>query len=144
LKTAVNIINTVTGGRVPRRKLTRLAEIVLAGQRRRGHVNLVFVNDRRMAQLNRKYRNRRGSTDVLSFNLEDDDDPLIGEVYISLAQARRNADKFNSGINREILKLFCHGLLHLCGQHHPDDRARASMERKENRYLTRLESEAAK
>ena len=140
MKRKVRIYNTVTGSRVPRRKLETLGEMVLAGKRRRGEVNLVFIDDHRMAQLNKQYRRLNGTTDVLSFNLGEPDEPLQGEIYISVPRARLQAAEFGHCVTREILKLACHGLLHLCDVHHPDDAAREQMLAAEERYLTRLEA----
>jgi probable rRNA maturation factor len=112
---------------------------VLRARRRRGEVNLVFVTDQRMAQLNHQYRGKQGTTDVLSFNLDEEGEKLQAEIYISLPRARKQALEFGHSPSVEILKLTCHGLLHLCGVHHPDDRARARMLAAERRYLTQLE-----
>lgn len=141
MKRKVRIYNTLTGRRVPRRKLERLGEMVLQSKRRNGEVNLVFIDDRRMTQLNREYRKRSGTTDVLSFNLSDNGEPLQGEIYISLPRAGKQATEFGHSVTREILKLACHGFLHLCDVHHPDEKSRQQMLTAEQRFLKRLEAE---
>lgn len=140
MSATVKIFNTVEGSRVPRRKLRALADMVLKAQRRQGEVNLVFVNDRRMAQLNKQFRERQGTTDVLSFSLAEDGDPLAGEIYISIPRAKKQAVEFGHSTTREILKLACHGLLHLCDMHHPNENARRDMIAAEQRFLKRLET----
>ncbi len=140
----VSIHNTVKGARVPRQKLTRLADIVLTGPHRKREVNLVFITDARMKNLNKQYRGKDRSTDVLSFNLDEDGDPLIGEIYISIAQARRNAVEYGVSPTSEILRLFCHGLLHLRGIHHPDEKSTAMMNRMMEKYLGKLDSGEAR
>jgi len=132
------IYNTVAGTRVPRTALAKLAKIVLHGERRKQSVILVFIDDRRMSSLNRQFRGKDKTTDVLSFNMNEPDDPLLGEIYISIAEARRNAREYGITPTQEILKLFCHGLLHLCGIHHPTPKKRAAMAAKEDAYLRRL------
>ncbi len=136
--TIARIHNTVTGTRLPRTKLVRLAEIVLRSQGVRKSVNLVLVSDKAMRQLNQRFRRQDRATDVLSFAMEEDSDPLLGEIYISIPTARRNATGEGRRLDEELLQLFCHGLLHLTGTHHPNARARAKMKRLEDHYLSRL------
>jgi probable rRNA maturation factor len=135
----VRIYNTVAGVRLPRAKLARLAEIVLRARGATKSVNLILVADSTMRQLNRRFRRRDQTTDVLSFAMEEEIDPLFGEVYISIPTARRNAVGYGRGLEEELLRLFCHGLLHLKGIHHPNAKARAEVKRLEDQYLLRLE-----
>ena len=138
----VRIDNTVAGIHVPRARLTRLAEIVLHAQGAAKSVNLILVADSTMRQLNRRFRRRDRTTDVLSFAMEEDSDPLLGEIYISIPTARRNAAGDGRELAEELLRLFCHGLLHLTGTHHPNAKTRAEMKRLEDRYLLHLEKDA--
>lgn len=134
----ITIHNSVPGTRVPRKDLIKLARTVLKGEGCDKNVNLIFVDDRRMHDLNREFRGKEKTTDVLSFAMEDDDDPLLGEVYISIPEARRNASEYGITPTREILQLFCHGMLHLLGIHHPTLKTRAAMASKEDQYLARI------
>jgi len=138
----VRIDNTVAGIRVPRARLMRLAEIVLRAQGAAKSVNLILVADCTMRQLNRRFRRRDRTTDVLSFAMEEDSDPLLGEIYISIPTAKRNAAGDGRRLDEELLRLFCHGLLHLTGTHHPNAKTRAEMKRLEDRYLLHLEKDA--
>lgn len=135
----VRIHNTVAGIRVPRARLTRLAEIVLHAQGVMKSVNLILVADSTMRQLNRHFRRQDKTTDVLSFAMDEDIDPLLGEIYISIPTAKRNAAGDGRKLDEELLQLFCHGLLHLTGTHHPNAKARAEMKRLEDQYLLHLE-----
>lgn len=88
-------------------------------------VNVIIVSDRKMAQLNFKYRGKDCSTDVLSFSAENKDfvqsveeENLLGEVLISLAQAKRQAEIAGHSLEQEMALLFVHGLLHLFGYDH--------------------------
>lgn len=135
----------VKGGadcRIPRKRLARLFETVLRGEkllRFASTVNLVFTGDRRMRALNREYRNLDKTTDVLSFNIDtvDQRDGTFGEVYISVPVARRQAKSYNHSPSTEYLRLFCHGLLHLCGHDHENPGEAETMLARENRYLGR-------
>ncbi|MGB5105415.1 MAG: rRNA maturation RNase YbeY [Candidatus Zixiibacteriota bacterium] len=139
----ISIHNTVPGTRIPRRDLLRLGQIVLKDERCSQNVNLIFIADSRMYELNKEYRGKDKTTDVLSFAMEDDEVPLLGEIYISIPEARRNAAEYGITPTQEILKLFCHGLLHLLGIHHPNKAKRAIMAAKEDKYLAKLRTGVA-
>jgi len=91
-----------------------------------GGVTVAFVSDRAMRQLNRLWRHRRGTTDVLSFPAEQDDfekleGSTLGDVVISVEQAARQAEDNGLTLDLEIAQLILHGLLHLCGYDHSTD-----------------------
>ena len=74
--------------------------------------SVVFADDELVTQLNQTYRNKQGTTDVLSF---PQDDPLLGDVVISVPQADRQRP---GSLKDELLILLIHGLLHLLGHDH--------------------------
>ncbi len=95
-------------------------------------LSLTLVGDRAMARLNRETFGRRGPTNVISFPLDDvptsgGPPALLGEVVISLATTRRQAEE--SGWPwRELLDFYLiHGILHLLGYDHGDPAAEADM-----------------
>lgn len=130
--------------RAPRALLDRMFKTVLQGERQlrlKGQVNLVFVNDARMRELNRQYRGKNRPTDVLSFNLDDptSNEAILGEIYISIPTAVRQASENRFSLTREIVRLACHGLLHLLGYDHERsaDDEKIMFERQE-RYLRKV------
>jgi len=89
-------------------------------------VTVAFVSDRAMRELNRLWRHRRGTTDVLSFPAEQNDfekleGSTLGDVVISIEQAARQAKDNGLTLDQEIAQLILHGLLHLCGYDHSTD-----------------------
>ena len=91
-----------------------------------GGVTIAFVSDNAMRQLNRLWRHKSGTTDVLSFPAEQDDfekreGSTLGDVVISLEQAARQAKENRLALDQEIGQLILHGLLHLCGYDHEND-----------------------
>jgi probable rRNA maturation factor len=91
-----------------------------------GGVTVAFVSDRAMRELNRLWRHQRGTTDVLSFPVEQDDfeklaESTLGDVVISVEQAARQAKDNDLTLDQEIAQLILHGLLHLCGYDHATD-----------------------
>lgn len=88
---------------------------------------VVLVSDRRMAALERRYRGRRGPTDVLSFPAGNGN---RGDVVISVDTAVRNARRYGHSLGQELKLLMVHGLLHLLGYDHETDQG--EMDRREH------------
>lgn len=89
-------------------------------------VTVAFVSDRAMRELNRMWRHKRATTDVLSFPANQDEferleGVSLGDVVISVAQAARQAKENGLSLDEEIAQLILHGLLHLCGYDHATD-----------------------
>ncbi len=89
-------------------------------------VTIAFVSDRAMRELNRMWRHKSETTDVLSFPAEQDQfekaqETSLGDVVISLEQAARQAKQNGLTLNEEIAQLILHGLIHLCGYDHATD-----------------------
>jgi probable rRNA maturation factor len=88
-------------------------------------VTIAFVSDRKMRELNRMFRGKNGTTDVLSFPTEPDEfeesENNLGDIVISLEQAERQAAENNLSFELEIKQLILHGILHLCGHDHETD-----------------------
>jgi probable rRNA maturation factor len=98
-----------------------------------GEFNVVFIGDEFMIELNEMYKGRKGTTDVLSFNLSDESsEGVSGEIYVSLEQARNQALELGVPFDEEVVRLVTHGLLHLAGQvHDTDEQYDAMMDRTE-------------
>jgi probable rRNA maturation factor len=102
----------------------RALEVVPAGG---AGVTVVFVSDRAMRELNRRWRGKRGTTDVLSFPAEQDEfeklaeGATLGDVVISVERAARQAAEHGLSFEREVEQLILHGMLHLCGYDHERD-----------------------
>ncbi|SYZ73819.1 Endoribonuclease YbeY [Candidatus Zixiibacteriota bacterium] len=129
-------------GRVPRSKIIDLAARIGRGEKKqKTRANIVFIDDPTIRKLNTRFRHINKSTDVLSFNLGDgkDEDDLLGEVYISLETAFRDAADDGIGFDEAILKLCCHGLLHLHGYDHMKPAQAEKMRKREEQYLRRGE-----
>ena len=87
--------------------------------------SVAFVSDRRMKELNKLFRGKNDTTDVLSFPFEadefDSEKSNLGDIVISTEQATRQASDNNLTLEMEIKQLILHGALHLCGYDHETD-----------------------
>ena len=128
------VVTDARGRRVPSRGLPAFLAAAAPG-RVRGQIGLALISDRTMRRLNREFRGKDTSTDVLSFpeqiprtNLEV---PLsksdlssnfrLGDLAIALGVARRQARHLGHSLDTELRVLALHGLLHLLGYDHDTD-----------------------
>jgi len=91
-------------------------------------LSILFCNDAFIAELNKKYREIDGPTDVLSFEQGDeyiDDNDITwfnaGDIVISLDTLLKNAEQFGVSLNNELKRLLVHGVLHLDGMDHENN-----------------------
>ena len=97
-------------------------------------LGLRFTDDAGIAELNSQWRQKSGPTDVLSFAaLDDTPDWLegaaveLGDIIVSLDTAHRQAADHDHSLRYELHWLISHGLLHLLGWDHPDERSLSAM-----------------
>jgi probable rRNA maturation factor len=95
----------------------------------RGTMTVAIVSDARVRALNRRFRKRDTSTDVLSFPSHERG--YLGDVVIASGVAARQARRARHALGTELRVLALHGLLHLLGYDHEDDDGRmARLERR--------------
>ena len=123
----IEIVNRQKKRRVNSKQWRELAERALyaAGKRKRA-ATIVFVSDAAMKKLNRQFRGKDFTTDVLSFpaqheRFEKELQTNLGEVVISLDRAAAQAKENGLTFANEVEQLILHGLLHLCGHDHETD-----------------------
>jgi len=123
----VAIVARQRARRVPSRPLTAFATrlATLAPQTEANELSIVLAGDATVRGLNRRFRGKDTTTDVLSFpcgesELPDGSRPL-GEIVISVAQAARQAAASGHSLARELRVLVIHGYLHLLGYDHEVD-----------------------
>lgn len=106
-------------------------------------ISLVLTGDAAIRRLNRAYLSREGTTDVMAFSMLGDEEfpqppgttPMLGEVFISLPQAARQARQYGHPIQRELALLVTHGILHLLGYDDQEPAEEARMRQEEARIL---------
>ncbi len=105
-------------------------------------VGIGFVGDTRMRRLNRTYRKQNRTTDVLAFaywEARPGPYPLMGDVVISMPEARRQANALKYSLDEAVLRLLIHGVLHVVGyDHERGERQARLMRRKEAELLATL------
>lgn len=110
-------------------------------------VSIVLGNDEYIHALNLAYRGKDCPTDVLSFALNEGDEPevidgpeevLLGDIIISLETATRQAAEYGHSLERELAYLTVHGILHLLGYDHMTEEEKQEMRQEEEHILSLL------
>ena len=124
----IEVVNRQRGRRMDCGRWREFAERALASVGAAGGrgATVAFVSDRAMRRLNRQFRGKRGTTDVLSFpeaaeEWEREGGGQLGDVVVSVGQAARQAAEHGLTFENEVEQLILHGLLHLCGYDHERD-----------------------
>lgn len=139
-------LNVPGGGSVPRDLLLRAAGLTLEAEGvSRAEFSVTLLGDEEIAELNRRYLAHDWIPDVLSFPLHPSGDPPLGDVYIGLDQARRQAREVGVAVEEELVRLVIHGILHVLGYDHPEepeDRDGSEHYRRQEALVRRIMEEA--
>jgi len=117
MKTKITL-NIANGLRLTADGLRLTALRILKAEKAKGELIINLIDDKLMRDLNKRYRKKDKTTDVLSFNLGEDG--ILGEIYISFPTARKQAKMYNCSIQDELKRLTAHGLLHILGYTHKE------------------------
>ena len=101
-------------------------------------IDYIFCSDKYLLKINRKYLNHNTLTDVITFPLSCKDDPILGEIYVSIERIKENAKTYNVLYQNELLKVLIHGALHLCWYNDNTDYKKNQMRSKEDFYLNKF------
>ena len=102
---------------------------------KKGNVTFIFTDDETLRALKKQFFQIDVYTDIITFNLEDENEPLEGEIYISWHRVQENANFFGVDINEELRRIIIHGSLHLVGYEDEDPNDKANMTSLEEKYL---------
>ncbi|MFO7810140.1 MAG: rRNA maturation RNase YbeY [Candidatus Delongbacteria bacterium] len=102
-------------------------------------LNISFVGRDQMKEMNYKYLNHAGGTDIITFDYsadtESSGEKIDAEIIISPNQAKINAKKYNVTIKNELHRLVFHGLLHLSGYDDQSTKDKKMMRSKEDEMM---------
>ena len=134
MKFEIHIFNDTACKPIPRRKMQRVIENVLRGEKvAEACVSVILVDDTSIHAMNKEFLQHDYPTDIITFPLEDDD--IDGEMYISIDTARRQAAEYGVSLTNELLRLATHGTLHLVGYNDASTEERTNMSRLEDKYM---------
>ena len=103
-----------------------------------GEVTIRITDEDEMRALNSRWRNIDSPTNVLSFPLHDTGSPLLGDIVICAPVLRQEVAQQGKSVNAHWAHMIIHGILHLMGYDHSNDKDAEFMEAKETALLQDL------
>lgn len=136
---SIRRVGNVTGPQRIVKETLKRARRVLKVPQKKG-VSVVLCDLRTIKKLNKQYRGIARPTDVLSFSYKEYSGPVsqeytVGEIFICIPVARKQAKQFNNTLEKEVSLLTVHGLLHILGYDHRTKKQSERMRRFENKIL---------
>jgi len=103
------------------------------------YFDVIVVDDQQMQKINKQFRKKDKSTDVITFALRDASSsvntPLLGEIYLAPDYIQKVSKK---SFNEEFILAFIHGILHLLGYDHDDKKKEEVMFSLQNKILQKV------
>ena len=103
-------------------------------------IGYIFCTDEYLLGLNKEFLDHDTYTDILTFTLSGDAQPVISEIYISIDRVKENAQSLDIPFLDELYRVMIHGILHLCKYSDHTHVLKAEMTLKEDYYLNKLRS----
>lgn len=100
-------------------------------------INYIFCTDASLLELNKQYLKHFTLTDIITFELNAANEPVVSDVYISIDRVRENAKTFHVSFKHELHRVIFHGALHLCGYKDKTKPDQQIMRQKEEFYLNK-------
>ena len=99
-------------------------------------LSLILSDRKYLNKLKKKYFGLDYYTDVIAFNLNEKNEIINGEIYVSIDDVILNSKQFNESINQEFKRIIIHGLLHVIGYNDDTDKNKNNMTKLENKYMS--------
>jgi probable rRNA maturation factor len=112
-----------------------LESIFKREQKKLESINYIFCTDKMILWVNKKYLDHDFYTDVITFDLSQNNKTVIAEVYVSIERVRDNARKLGVSIKSELHRVIFHAVLHLCEYNDKTKKDLERMRRIENKLL---------
>ena len=101
-------------------------------------ININICSDKYLLDLNISALQHDYYTDIITFELNEKDEPIEGDLYISIDRVRENAKTEKVTTEEELRRVIIHGVLHLCGYKDKTKKENLAIREKENYYLNKV------
>jgi probable rRNA maturation factor len=101
-------------------------------------LGVTYLTDEALLEINKEFLKHDYYTDIITFYYSENDEPLEGELFISLERVLDNAKVNHATFEEELSRVIAHGCLHLCGLKDETEDEKKIMREKENYYLDKL------
>lgn len=100
-----------------------------------GSLNIIFCSDDELLQINRQFLQHNYYTDIITFPLSVNGEPIDAELYISIDRVRDNAKQNKRSFNNELHRVIFHGCLHLTGYNDKSSQEIKKIREREDHFL---------
>ena len=118
-----------------------IKEILISKKINNAEISIILTDKEYLSKLKKEYFKVDQYTDVIAFNLEDKNEDIDGEIYISIDNVLDNSKIFNTTFNNEFSRVLIHGVLHLMGYNDDNESNIKKMRALEDKYLLNLSEE---
>lgn len=101
----------------------------------RVNLNYVFCTDKALLERNIQFLNHDTLTDIITFDLSENETELSSDIFISVDRVRENAEKFQTTYLNELHRVIFHGVLHLIGYGDHTKKERELMRKMEDQWI---------
>ena len=101
-----------------------------------GELSFIFSSDEYLLNINREYLKHDTYTDIITFDNSEQENRIVGDIFISIERIQENSRKFTVNERDELHRVMIHGTLHLLGYPDKGKEAKAVMTGKEDHYLS--------
>lgn len=103
-------------------------------------LEVVFVDEEKIVDINKEYLDRDYITDIISFRYDENSskEHIQGTLYCCAQRIHEQAKEHNTEAPQEFRRILIHGLLHLCGYKDDSSKQKEEMTKREDFYLERL------
>lgn len=122
-----------------KRKINSWIKLCIAEEGKK--INTISFNlcsDEYILQLNNEALQHDYYTDIITFELNEKNEPIEGDIYISIDRVKDNAKTLKIPFITELQRVLIHGVLHLCGYKDKSTIEEKQMREKENYYLNKI------
>ena len=123
-------------------KVKNLANSVISqSEIQEGELTIIFAQKELLREMKKNFFSEDVYTDVIAFQLNEKNERIEVEIYISTIIASENAKKFGQTVSNELARLICHGCLHLSGYKDNTESEKLNMRSEEDRFLKKFSFE---
>lgn len=101
-------------------------------------ISLILADDDYIGEMKKNYFGEDVLTDTITFNINDETDPVEGEMYLSAERIAQNAQELTISMDRECANVIIHSVLHLLGYEDYEDAQRQNMFKLQEKYLDQV------
>ncbi len=121
-----------------RRVYNWIKKVVFLHKKKIGEITIILCSDEYLLEMNKQHLQHDYYTDIITFDMSEEENTISGELYISLDRVKENGGKYKISVEKELYRVMIHGVLHLLGFKDKTKEEKEQMRSKENAMMKYL------